>query len=128
MTYGLTGWLSGIGVTLYRALFYPTLFWVTLHLVKRVTTFFSLWPGIGSEDSQFELGWVTLGWYTTKLNKIFRWLGQHPYLSKFFAVWFNVGVIFGLIGMASSVLLLIYNLYHTLAVPKEVHPLTPIVS
>lgn len=75
MYHGVLGWFGGIGTTLYSALFYPILLWVVIHLLKRITTtlpLFQAWLG-DDENRPVEIGWVTISWYTTSLNRTFRY-------------------------------------------------------
>eukprot|EP01126_Amoeba_proteus_P045639 TRINITY_DN5124_c0_g1_i10.p1 TRINITY_DN5124_c0_g1~~TRINITY_DN5124_c0_g1_i10.p1 ORF type:complete len:374 (-),score=50.57 TRINITY_DN5124_c0_g1_i10:888-2009(-) len=107
-------------MSLYRVFLYPLGFWFLLHFIRHFVPSHH-WT------NNFHLGWFTVGWHTTSLDKIFRYLGQHPVYSKFFVVWFTAGVVFGVGSMIFSVLLLVWNLIHMFAFPTEFHPLTPML-
>jgi len=64
-------------------------------------------------------------YFTTGLNQLFARLGaSHP---RFFHLWFTLGSWFGLLAMLSSVALLSYSVYGSLAMEPEEQPLTPVI-
>ena len=63
-------------------------------------------------------------WHTYALNRVFERASRGR---SFWRVWFNLGLVVGLLAMLGGVLLLVYSLLSALAAPTEPSVLTPIV-
>jgi hypothetical protein len=93
-----------------NGIFVFIIIWSSCYLVNTFLLYFSptsAWYAKLLSKNGFSIHALQIKWYTAKCNRLFIRLSS--WRANFWHLWFNLGVIVGLVGQVLSLILLIYT-------------------
>lgn len=100
-----------------QTIFIVLVFWSTVYLIHSLLLNLkqtSLKYAKFLHKTGFSINLFQIKWFTVKLNRLFIKLSTNIN-ENFLKVWFNIGVVIGILGQLLSVMLLIYNIIEFLS-------------
>lgn len=106
------------------------IFWSSIYLINTFLLEFPLTSALYAKflsKNGLSINLFQLKWYTVRCNRLFIKISN--FKPNFLKIWFNLGVIIGIIGQIGSVFLLCYTLFDSFKnKPVSEQILVPVVS